>query len=441
MQTSRKSLALVFIAAVLAAPAIDSARAYAQGWRPFGTIEVLLSAAYLLLAVAGAAILAVPGLRRRLAVHAREAVLLLVVCLGGLALLEWGAAYQLHRIDEARNPFHTRGPAVHQRFHPDPEYLPGIVGDSTFTTDQRGIRIAAPRAGRHETRVLCIGGSTTECVYLDDTETWPVLLMDHLNARPASPPVWVGNVGISGFDTRDHLRFVRASPLMEEIDLAVFMVGINDLWRYLANEEIETRYDRFAPEAKATPADAPAPSPPTPPRPGWTRSRLIQLYHALNQTPPRPEEYEGIGGREYAIRRAQRAEAAIVETLPDLGPGLASFRERVAGLIDACAARGVQAVFVSQPVLWDEALPPEAAARCWFGWLEDGRYVSIPALRSAMDAYNAAVQHVCRARDIPVVDLSAMHGRPEFFYDDCHFTEAGARFVAEQCIDAIALSL
>jgi hypothetical protein len=37
--------------------------------------------------------------------------------------------------------------------------------------------------------------------------------------------------------------------------------------------------------------------------------------------------------------------------------------------------------------------------------------------------------------DAEFIDLSAMNGTPEFFYDDCHFNEAGAREVSRRVAD------
>ena len=47
-----------------------------------------------------------------------------------------------------------------------------------------------------------------------------------------------------------------------------------------------------------------------------------------------------------------------------------------------------------------------------------------------MDAYDEALMTVCTEMNVACADLSSMNGSPEYFYDDCHFTEAGAAEVA-----------
>jgi lysophospholipase L1-like esterase len=117
--------------------------------------------------------------------------------------------------------------------------------------------------------------------------------------------------------------------------------------------------------------------------------------------------------------------------LPPLAEGLALYRSRIEDLIAASRRRGVPVLFTTQPVVWRADLSAEAEARCWFGWLPDGRYLTLAALREAMDQYNETLKRVCAVQGVPCVDLSPLNGSEAYFYDDCHFTEAGAEAVAQ----------
>ncbi|NOX59143.1 MAG: hypothetical protein GXP29_09845, partial [Planctomycetes bacterium] len=66
-------------------------------------------------------------------------------------------------------------PNMTQIEHPRPEVMPGITGESRFTMNALGLR--GPEWQEDAYKILCIGGSTTICTYLDDDETWPALLM------------------------------------------------------------------------------------------------------------------------------------------------------------------------------------------------------------------------------------------------------------------------
>lgn len=121
-------------------------------------------------------------------------------------------------------------------FHPYENVMIGITGESIFQTNSIGLR-GDELLPTHTNRILTIGGSTTECLYLDQEETWPKLLQTKLNDSKHSGKVWVGNGGMSGRTTRNHLTAVRYLDLDElDIDLIIMLVGINDFARRLAQD-------------------------------------------------------------------------------------------------------------------------------------------------------------------------------------------------------------
>jgi hypothetical protein len=56
----------------------------------------------------------------------------------------------------------------------------------------------------------------------------------------------------------------------------------------------------------------------------------------------------------------------------------------------------------------------------------------VAALAEGMNLYNQRLLRVCRDRSLECVDLEqALPKEARIFYDDAHFTEAGARLVAK----------
>ena len=71
---------------------------------------------------------------------------------------------------------------------------------SCFVINRDGMRRnPLPDTGFY--KILTIGGSTTECLYLDETEAWPRILQQLLGGEQ----VWVGNIGKSGLNTKHHI--------------------------------------------------------------------------------------------------------------------------------------------------------------------------------------------------------------------------------------------
>jgi lysophospholipase L1-like esterase len=148
--------------------------------------------------------------------------------------------------------------------------------------------------------------------------------------------------------------------------------------------------------------------------------------------PARSVQVEDEAGSNYRERRAARAAAAVVT---DVTPPVAAYRAfalRVDDLIAACRERGVRPVFLTHPVLWKKEMPPAEDALLWLGGRPDGSFVSAAGLRAAIDVYNGIVVRICEERGVELVDLREMNGDPRWFYDDCHFNEAGAAEVARR---------
>src|SRR5262249_32634655 len=62
--------------------------------------------------------------------------------------------------------------------------LPGLSGvEYTYTVNSQGLRGPEVRMQDAEVRILTVGGSTTECMYVPDKDSWPWALQDKLAAR------------------------------------------------------------------------------------------------------------------------------------------------------------------------------------------------------------------------------------------------------------------
>jgi hypothetical protein len=63
---------------------------------------------------------------------------------------------------------------------------------------------------------------------LDDSEEWTHLLMQEINnSQPHR--VWVGNFGIVGKTSVDHLMLLQSLPASIQTDMAVILMGVNEL--------------------------------------------------------------------------------------------------------------------------------------------------------------------------------------------------------------------
>lgn len=388
----------------------DALFAALRGWRPDSRLEQLVVALAVAWLAFGAVPLATARGRRGYAAWCPQFVLLAVT----VAIVWLAAEVVLGPVlAKIEGPFHGRRPGTEIEYRPIQSIMPGVGEVAHVRFNALGVRGTDPPARAKAYRILCLGGSSTACTYLDDAKTWPALLAQDLHEADPQQAFWVGNAGIPGFRSEQHLQFLEQSPIVDQVDCVIVQAGINDFMACLAGSR---------------------PAPPL-----WTGSRVWQLARAVARPSNRGgTQVEDESGRVYERRRAMRAAAEISDEPPALDACLQAFAARIEPMIDACRQRNVRLVFTTQATLWRDGLDEADNALLWFGQLDDGRFLSVRQLRAGMDRYNAILKEVCKRHDVGLIDLSVLEGQRGIFYDDCHYTEAGAARVAAVIADWLA---
>lgn len=338
-----------------------------------------------------------------------------------------------------------------REFQPDSRFIHGITGTASYAVNEQGIRGRDFGPDSAEYRILLVGGSTTECGLLDDSENWGTIAERDLGVTGDGRRVWVGNVGRSGLTSRDHAVTVKyLLAQYPRIDVVVVLLGVNDLTAALrqagsyrsptplsdpAAERIQVR-NAFAMSPGGfremlTPDLVPVRTP-------WhKRAHLYQLGRRARVGWQARKVVSGRGGADIGGWRANRQSASrIIDSLPDLMRPLADYRASLEAIVAEARKRNTEVVFMTQPALWKDKMTPAEERLIWLGGTgrfqeEPGHaYYSIPALAKAMDRYNAEGLAVCRAAGLACLDLASRIPRDtSMFYDDVHFTEAGAAAV------------
>jgi lysophospholipase L1-like esterase len=341
-------------------------------------------------------------------------------------------------------------PNLDTRFDVDASVFPGIGPGPRLHVNSLGLR-GSEIPGGASRRVIAIGGSTTECLYLDQEKTWPALVERGWNERDLSRITWTGNAGRSGHTVRENIlqldELVRAIP---EIDVVLVLPGINDLSKRLAQGDAydadlfarpgardAVRRTAFSVHPLGVDTDAPL----------CKRTALWRLVSSLRRrleagrrSTQGPTELGFVRWREH-----RSAASRWIDALPDLARALDEYRRNLSELVDIAQRSGARIVLATQPMLWRVDLPPEAQRLLWMGGVGDFQdvagcaYYTLRALIEAMKRYNDVVRDVARARGVACVDLARfLDGDASAFYDDCHFTEHGAELVASAWLDVLA---
>lgn len=366
---------------------------------------------------------------------------LLLGCLSAglaLALTELGLRALWSDVDA----YYVYWPNLQKVFEPAPGIMPGIEGTSRFMIDSLGLR-GEEQSSADGFRILVIGGSTAECLFLDQDEAWPQVLQRRLNDAQSDLRVWVGNAGKSGLNTRDHVvQLPRLLAELRRTDLVVFLVGINDLFLRLQQDDgydPDPWDDPGAVEVHERRSFTLRPLGRDDWIPAWKRLALWRLVSRVGlRILERPVVQDAAGLLYADLRRNRRSAATLRDRLPDLESALDEYACNLDTLIDCCEEYRVRALFLTQPAIWRDDLEPELAERCWFGGVGDFtsrsgcEYYTIAALARGMQRYNARLEEVCARRKVDCLDLAALvPADGSSFFDDCHFTEAGSALVGE----------
>ena len=308
--------------------------------------------------------------------------------------------------------------------------LPGVSPEGLFSVNSLGLR--GPELSADDTyRILVVGGSAVECLYLDNEKAWPRLLGKQL-AEHGREPIWVGNAGRSGLNAVDHGTALRLLPEAGEADCWLVMCGVNDLGPMLQGDYAERKRQTL--ERTFLGSVGPVR------RPYYRNLLLYRRFMARSADRSGRAVLQDMDGKFYETLRRKRQAAPKTDALPALEPLLAEYAGSLREIARLARERGKRLVFATQPVLWQKDMPGRLEALIYGGQLPDGTFLSAGALAEAMQAFNERMRTVAASAAAECFDLAAALPRTDaVFYDDCHLNEEGARQAARQLADYFLL--
>lgn len=356
-----------------------------------------------------------------------------------------------------KKDFRPWPPSFSHVFHHRPEILVDHSAESRFTVNSQGLR--GPEMGSDgEVRILAIGGSTTECLFLDDSAAWPLLLSKRLAPFANGRPVWSASSGLSGKKSGDHVLHAKfLVPELPRIDIVVLLAGVNDLAVALGRPE---SYLPVPPDIQPEGSEA-------------------LFFRAFHQVPGRLEstaDYEGAFYRRLSVyqearklkrvwsknpsdmnigdddkglaflawRERRKRAASLIDELPDLTAATATYRKNLETFVDLVRARSIRPLLVTQPALWHEGMSAEDEKLLWMGGkgdflAQDGLpYFTPRVLAQGLRRFNETMLSVCRERKVECFDLaSRIPSDTTFFYDDCHFGNHGSEKIADLLLEPL----
>ncbi len=304
--------------------------------------------------------------------------------------------------------------------------MPGISGKVEFSINRYGLRGPSMDLKKADIKILTIGGSATECLYVTDKLSWPWLLQDKLTEKTGKK-IFVGNAGKSGQFTLHHIYMLQEYKYAPQFDWVILLAGINDAGRFLNND-----YEKRAQTVERITFINKGGN-----RLFFNDSRLLHRlgYIFYSKTALPHEILQDNDGRWHEFVRERRQGALKVNTINQVPAGineaLLVYKDNLRKFINICRQRNQKVIILTQPTLWRKDLPVDFE-KLLLEYKDENSAYSTEVLEKVMKVYNQAALDVCQQEGIICIDLAArLSSDYSMFYDDCHLNIRGCEKIAD----------
>lgn len=271
--------------------------------------------------------------------------------------------------------------------------------------------------------LVFIGGSTTECLYVDEVARFPNVVAARL-VDPSGASLRVLNAGVAGGHSVHSLIALITKIVKYRPRVVVVMHNINDLvllsktgsyWLAPPSREL----------IQGASSDAVAARPPIYKRvPRIFKDALIPNTWLLLRSLPgfrkQTDEWR-------AFRHAQQ---------PELGTVRADFKASLSAMVGVIRAWGATPVLMTQ---FNRVSPDDEFIREWYEALPGESAASFRVLIENFASFSDAIREVADAHSVPLIDLArAIPQSPEYMYDMVHLNRDGAELVGRRVAEALA---
>jgi lysophospholipase L1-like esterase len=265
------------------------------------------------------------------------------------------------------------------------------------------------------TSVVTVGGSTTACVTLDDTRTWPARLYEELKGQ--LPKFWLNNAGLDGHSTFGHMVLLREYLADLKPDYILYLTGVNDVARRdLADWDAQLDPQHLSLTRKIVAA-----------------SELLSTLQVVTRTfraidlgvnPNTDMNFAALPG----VKVLASEEARLLTEHRD--QYVPQYGRRIRNLLRATLDLGIQPVVLTQPALYGDAVDPTLGID--IGELEYGDGISASTQWRILELYNDEARKAAHVLDVPLVDLARLLPKDSrYYFDWVHYSNEGAQKVAD----------
>ena len=321
------------------------------------------------------------------------------------------------------NPFYFRVKGDHIILESNKKY---IVDNSNIPVLDKSIVHSKNRLGfrgpdkpsdfHRRLSIVTIGGSATECAYLNDGKTWTDVMCRNLQRY--FPHIWMNNAGVAGHSSFGHIALIKEHIIPLQPDYVLILAGANDIRRTKMDSGNESMLIVIARD-----------------------SELLNVL--LNMARTREARTKNLTDTYINLKLSDSlllSDSAIADYLKNEDEWVKHYRNRLDTIIDLCVSNKIKPILITQPTLVGKGRDPVT-------------HVSLETLKikknengklwwAMLEEYNNGTRQKARERNIPLIDLARILPKSsEYFYDLVHMTNKGAEKTGEILSDSLRLML
>jgi lysophospholipase L1-like esterase len=279
-----------------------------------------------------------------------------------------------------------------------------------FDIDNNGFIVPSKKYDRPDKVIVFLGGSTTECMFVDQDHRFPYVVGKILEQETGAK-INSYNGGMSGNNTLNAIDILINKVIPLKPNVVVYMENINDLSTLLYEKTYWNEHTARSPLE-------------TLPKKKLVGKLLKEIfipnlnyaYRNLKETLFRQE------GDEFAAARGKKLTIDQAKMRHDFAAGLQT-------LICTCKAWGIVPVLMTQGNRITDHPDPVVAA--YIGRYRHDTGISYRQFKELYDAFNDTIREVGRKNQVMVIDLAReVPPDKKYLYDLVHFNDAGSQLAA-----------
>lgn len=290
--------------------------------------------------------------------------------------------------------------------------IPGLDKDFIHTKNSLGFRGSELPENDAALKIICMGGSSTECFYLNDGSDWPALLGGKM--LQDKPGIWLNNAGVSGKSASEQTVLLKKHIVKLKPDYILLMCGLDDIGIAVEKPVIIAKNDR-----------------------------LSDFYNFLEIPKTIRSTFNNDNGGEdrnaFQVLDLTKAEmlemsdSQILQRIAREQPLISAYKKHLQEIADICKDNGIRLILVSEVILYGDET--DNISNINLGNLKIGE-INGRTEALLLKQYNKSTYEIAVSNNLHFINLSSRLPKDSrYFYDGYHFTKDGAEMVANIIFD------